>query len=128
MQFLFLFRRSSFVHSLEILRSHTSGGSRRCEGRPRALERRVVLSGLLTGKLMDYSGSFVSLFKELGCIKLLAQRLQKEVQRVIGLVGENYDDMTLTGESSKHNANQLYAQKRLRKKTEWDSMKGTMIL
>ncbi|KAL1349596.1 hypothetical protein HN51_026113 [Arachis hypogaea] len=64
-------------------------------------------------KLMDYSGSAVSLFKELGGIELLAQRLQKEVQRVIGLVGENGDDMMLTGESSRHNADQLYAQKRL---------------
>ena len=38
-------------------------------------------------KLMDYSSSAVSLFKELGGIELLAQRLQKEVHRVIGLVG-----------------------------------------
>nr|KYP72309.1 E3 ubiquitin-protein ligase UPL1 [Cajanus cajan] len=63
-------------------------------------------------KLMDYSSSAVSLFKELGGIELLAQRLQKEVHRVIGLVGET-DNMMLTGESTKHSTDQLYSQKRL---------------
>ncbi|XP_058747804.1 E3 ubiquitin-protein ligase UPL2-like [Vicia villosa] len=63
-------------------------------------------------KLMDYSSSAVSLFKELGGIELLAQRLWKEVQRVIELVGEN-DNMSLTGESSRHSTDQLYSQKRL---------------
>ncbi|KAI5435470.1 hypothetical protein KIW84_022051 [Lathyrus oleraceus] len=63
-------------------------------------------------KLMDYSSSAVSLFKELGGIELLAQRLWKEVQRVIELVGEN-DNMFLTGESSRHSTDQLYSQKRL---------------
>ncbi|XP_045828254.1 E3 ubiquitin-protein ligase UPL1-like isoform X1 [Trifolium pratense] len=62
-------------------------------------------------KLMDYSSSAVSLFKELGGIELLAQRLWKEVQRVIELVGDN-DNMFLTGESSKHSTDQLYSQKR----------------
>ncbi|WJX63238.1 HECT-type E3 ubiquitin transferase [Trifolium repens] len=62
-------------------------------------------------KLMDYSSSAVSLFKELGGIELLAQRLWKEVQRVIELVGDD-DNMLLTGESSKHSTDQLYSQKR----------------
>ncbi|KAK7385406.1 hypothetical protein VNO78_31123 [Psophocarpus tetragonolobus] len=63
-------------------------------------------------KLMDLSSSAVSLFKELGGIELLAQRLQKEVHRVIGLVGET-DNMMLTGESMRHSNDQLYSQKRL---------------
>ncbi|KAG5064002.1 hypothetical protein JHK85_005185 [Glycine max] len=63
-------------------------------------------------KLMDYSSSAVSLFKELGGIELLAQRLQKEVHRVIGLVGGT-DNMMLTGESLGHSTDQLYSQKRL---------------
>ncbi|XP_061371769.1 E3 ubiquitin-protein ligase UPL1-like [Gastrolobium bilobum] len=62
-------------------------------------------------KLMDYSSSAVSLFKELGGIELLAQRLQIEVYRVINLVGEK-DNVMLTGESSTHSTDQLYAQKR----------------
>ncbi|KAI9097596.1 hypothetical protein K1719_025367 [Acacia pycnantha] len=63
-------------------------------------------------KLMDYSGSAVSLFKELGGVELLAQRLQIEVHRVIGLVRED-DDVLFTGESSRHNTDQLPSQKRL---------------
>ncbi|KAK4274192.1 hypothetical protein QN277_017456 [Acacia crassicarpa] len=63
-------------------------------------------------KLMDYSGSAVSLFKELGGVELLAQRLQIEVHRVIGLVRED-DDLFFTGESSRHNTDQLSSQKRL---------------
>ena len=63
-------------------------------------------------KLMDYSSSAVSLFKELGGIELLSQRLWKEVQRVIELVGEN-DNMFIAGESSRHSTDQLYSQKRL---------------
>ncbi|KAK7301089.1 hypothetical protein RJT34_11949 [Clitoria ternatea] len=58
-------------------------------------------------KLMDFSSSAVSLFKELGGIELLAQRLQKEVHRVIGLVEET-DSVMLTG-----GTDQLYSQKRL---------------
>ncbi|XP_027330727.1 E3 ubiquitin-protein ligase UPL2-like [Abrus precatorius] len=63
-------------------------------------------------KLMDYSSSAVSLFKESGGVELLAQRLQKEVHRVIGLVGET-DNMMLAGEGSRHSNDQLYSQKRL---------------
>ncbi|CAK8568158.1 unnamed protein product [Lathyrus sativus] len=63
-------------------------------------------------KLMDYSSSAVSLFKELGGIELLAQRLQTEVHRVIGLVGEN-DNLMLTGEITRHNTDMLHCQKRL---------------
>lgn len=63
-------------------------------------------------KLMDYSSSAVSLFRELGGIELLAQRLQIEVNRVIGLAGES-DNVMLSGESSRHSTEQLYSQKRL---------------
>ncbi|OIV97840.1 hypothetical protein TanjilG_12597 [Lupinus angustifolius] len=63
-------------------------------------------------KHMDYSSSAVSLFKELGGSELLAQRLQLEVHRVIGLVGEN-DNVMLTGESTRNCTDQLYPQKRL---------------
>ncbi|XP_004501671.1 E3 ubiquitin-protein ligase UPL2-like isoform X2 [Cicer arietinum] len=63
-------------------------------------------------KLMDYSSSAVSLFKELGGIELLAQRLQTEVRRVIGFAGEN-DNLMFTGGSSRHNTDQLHCQKRL---------------
>ncbi|KAK9930153.1 hypothetical protein M0R45_027205 [Rubus argutus] len=63
-------------------------------------------------KLMDYSSSAVSLFKELGGVELLAQRLQIEVHRVIGLAGDNDNSMVI-GESSRYNEDQLYSQKRL---------------
>ncbi|KAJ7965883.1 E3 ubiquitin-protein ligase UPL1-like [Quillaja saponaria] len=63
-------------------------------------------------KLMDYSSSAVTLFKELGGVELLAQRLQIEVHRIIGLAGEN-DNLMVTGESSSRHNDQLYSQKRL---------------
>ncbi|CAL0305611.1 unnamed protein product [Lupinus luteus] len=63
-------------------------------------------------KLMDYSSSAVSLFKELGGIELLAQRLQLEAHRVIGFVGKN-DNVMLTGESTRNCTDRLYSQKRL---------------
>ncbi|TQD93583.1 hypothetical protein C1H46_020791 [Malus baccata] len=63
-------------------------------------------------KLMDYSSSAVSLFKESGGVELLSQRLQIEVHRVIGLAGDNDNSMVI-GESSRYSDNQLYSQKRL---------------
>lgn len=63
-------------------------------------------------KLMDYSSSAVSLFKELGGVELLAQRLQIEVHRVIGhAVG--CDNSMVVGESSKYGDDQMSSQKRL---------------
>ncbi|KAL5559936.1 hypothetical protein UlMin_036147 [Ulmus minor] len=63
-------------------------------------------------KLMDYSSSAVSLFKELGGVELLAQRLQIEVHRVIGsnMVADN---SMMIGESSRYGDDQFYSQKRL---------------
>ncbi|CAJ1974055.1 unnamed protein product [Sphenostylis stenocarpa] len=72
----------------------------------------VCLAVKTLQKLMDHSSSAVSLFKELGGVELLAQRLQIEVHRVIGLVAEN-DNAILAGESSRINTHQLYSQKRL---------------
>ncbi|KAH7524790.1 hypothetical protein FEM48_Zijuj06G0156500 [Ziziphus jujuba var. spinosa] len=63
-------------------------------------------------KLMDYSSSAVSLFKELGGVELLAQRLQIEVHRVIGYA-EGSDNSMVIGESSKYGDDHLYSQKRL---------------
>ncbi|KAG6644475.1 E3 ubiquitin-protein ligase UPL2-like isoform X1 [Carya illinoinensis] len=63
-------------------------------------------------KLMDYSSSAVSLFKELGGVELLAQRLQIEVNRVIGLTGALENSMIIS-ESSRNGDDQLYSQKRL---------------
>ncbi|KAK6938058.1 Ubiquitin-associated domain, partial [Dillenia turbinata] len=63
-------------------------------------------------KLMDYSNTAVSLFKDLGGVELLAQRLQAEVHRVLGLAGSNEFSMII-GECSKYNDGQLHWQKRL---------------
>ncbi|KAJ4962286.1 hypothetical protein NE237_022225 [Protea cynaroides] len=63
-------------------------------------------------KLMDYSNAAVTLFKDLGGVELLAQRLQTEVHRVIGLAGADDNSMVI-GEQSRYNDDQLYSQKRL---------------
>ncbi|KAF3447270.1 hypothetical protein FNV43_RR12450 [Rhamnella rubrinervis] len=63
-------------------------------------------------KLMDYSSSAVSLFKELGGVELLAQRLQIEVHRVIDHAVGSSNSMVI-GESSKYGDDQMYSQKRL---------------
>ena len=49
----------------------------------------VCLAVKTLQKLMDNSSSAVSLFKELGGVELLAQRLQIEVHRVIGFAGRD---------------------------------------
>ncbi|KAK9028584.1 hypothetical protein V6N11_025739 [Hibiscus sabdariffa] len=70
----------------------------------------VYLAVKALQKLMDYSSSAVSLLRELGGVELLAQRLQTEVRRIIGMSGENDN---FTGECSKYNDDHLYSQKRL---------------
>jgi E3 ubiquitin-protein ligase HUWE1 len=73
----------------------------------------VCLAVKTLQKLMDYSNSAVTLFKDLGGVELLANRLQIEVQRVIDLNGGTDDNSMNIGESSRHNEDQLYFQKRL---------------
>lgn len=63
-------------------------------------------------KLMEYSSPSVSLFKDLGGVELLTQRLQIEVHRVIGAVDENNNAMVI-GDSTKCEEDHLYSQKRL---------------
>ncbi|XVE60630.1 hypothetical protein DITRI_Ditri05aG0143100 [Diplodiscus trichospermus] len=63
-------------------------------------------------KLMDYSSSAVSLLRELGGVELLAQRLQIEVHRVVGM-SDRHDNSMIVGECSTYNDDQLYSQKRL---------------
>nr|XP_043635676.1 E3 ubiquitin-protein ligase UPL2-like [Erigeron canadensis] len=74
----------------------------------------VCLAVKTLQKLMDYSNSAVTLFKDLGGVDLLTNRLQIEVARVIDL--EIGDDILMSiGESSNtnHNVDSLYSQKRL---------------
>ncbi|XP_010277573.1 PREDICTED: E3 ubiquitin-protein ligase UPL2-like isoform X2 [Nelumbo nucifera] len=63
-------------------------------------------------KLMDYSNAAVSLFKDLGGVELLSQRLQTEVHRVIGLSGAD-DNSMVSCDLSRYDDDQLYSQKRL---------------
>ncbi|XWS25402.1 hypothetical protein CRYUN_Cryun27aG0065300 [Craigia yunnanensis] len=72
----------------------------------------VYLAVKALQKLMDFSSSAVSLLRELGGVELLAQRLQIEVHRVIGMSGRNDNSMVI-GECSRYNDDQLYSQKRL---------------
>ncbi|XP_058080803.1 E3 ubiquitin-protein ligase UPL2-like isoform X2 [Magnolia sinica] len=63
-------------------------------------------------KLMDYSNAAVSLFKDLGGVELLSQRLQIEIQRVVGGDCENSNSM-IDGDLSEFDDDILYSQKRL---------------
>ncbi|XP_022773024.1 E3 ubiquitin-protein ligase UPL1-like isoform X2 [Durio zibethinus] len=71
----------------------------------------VYLAVKALQKLMDYSSSAVSLLRELGGVELLAQRLQIEVHRVIGMSGRNDNSMVI-GDFARYNDDQLYSQKR----------------
>ncbi|KAI6689207.1 hypothetical protein NL676_026035 [Syzygium grande] len=72
----------------------------------------VCLAVKTIQKLMDYSSSAVSHFRELGGVELLVQRLQLEVTRVIGLTGGN-DESAVVGECSRNSDDLLNTQKRL---------------
>ncbi|XP_059637615.1 E3 ubiquitin-protein ligase UPL2-like [Cornus florida] len=72
----------------------------------------VCLAVKTLQKLMDYSNTAVTLFKDLGGVELLAHRLQIEVQRVIDFSGVNDNSITI-GECSRYHDDQLYFQKRL---------------
>ncbi|KAL5714333.1 HECT-type E3 ubiquitin transferase [Ranunculus cassubicifolius] len=63
-------------------------------------------------KLMDYSNAAVTLFKDLGGVELLTQRLQTEVNRVIGEAGPS-DKAMVIGELQRFDDDRLYLQKRL---------------
>ncbi|XP_020547513.1 E3 ubiquitin-protein ligase UPL2 isoform X2 [Sesamum indicum] len=72
----------------------------------------VCLAVKTLQKLMDYSNTAVTLFRDLGGVELLVHRLQIEVHRVIDFAGSNDNSMVI-GECSKNNGDQLYIQKRL---------------
>ncbi|KAI3465189.1 hypothetical protein Pfo_021852 [Paulownia fortunei] len=72
----------------------------------------VCLAVKTLQKLMDYSNTAVTLFRDLGGVELLVHRLQIEVRRVIDFTGSK-DNSTIVGEYSKYNGDQLYTQKRL---------------
>ncbi|GFS44094.1 similar to LOW protein: E3 ubiquitin ligase-like protein [Actinidia rufa] len=71
----------------------------------------VCLAVKTLQKLMDYSNTAVTLFKDLGGVELLTCRLQIEVSRAIGLGGG--DDNSMVVECLRYNDDQLYTQKRL---------------
>ncbi|XAR48483.1 Ubiquitin--protein ligase [Bertholletia excelsa] len=72
----------------------------------------VCLAVKTLQKLMDYSNTAVTLFKDLGGIELLTRRLQIEVNRSIDLARGNENSM-LVGECSRYNDDLLYTQRRL---------------
>lgn len=70
----------------------------------------VCLAVKTLQKLMEYSSPAVSLFKDLGGVELLSQRLHVEVQRVIGTAdGHN----SMVTDAVKSEEDHLYSQKRL---------------
>ncbi|XP_073006653.1 E3 ubiquitin-protein ligase UPL2-like [Typha latifolia] len=72
----------------------------------------VCLAVKTLQKLMEYSSPAVSLFKDLGGVELLTQRLQIEVHRVIGTANDSKDAMVI-GDIVKSDEDHLYSQKRL---------------
>ncbi|CAL5383970.1 unnamed protein product [Camellia sinensis] len=72
----------------------------------------VCLAVKTLQKLMDYSNTAVTLFKDLGGVELLTHRIQVEVNRVIDLAG-GHDNLMIVGECSRNNDDQSYTQKRL---------------
>ncbi|XP_016486388.2 LOW QUALITY PROTEIN: E3 ubiquitin-protein ligase UPL2-like [Nicotiana tabacum] len=72
----------------------------------------VCLAVKTLQKLLDYSNAAVTLFKDLGGVELLANRLQIEVHRVIDMAGDD-DNSMIIGEHFKSSDEQSYSQKRL---------------
>ncbi|KAL5206475.1 hypothetical protein ABZP36_034684 [Zizania latifolia] len=70
----------------------------------------VCLAVKTLQKLMEYSSPAVSLFKDLGGVELLSQRLHVEVQRVIG--ADSHNSM-VASDALKSEEDHLYSQKRL---------------
>ncbi|CAN4122413.1 unnamed protein product [Withania somnifera] len=72
----------------------------------------VCLAVKTLQKLLDYSNAAVTLFKDLGGVELLANRLQIEVHRVIDMAGDDANSMVI-GEHFRSSEEQVYSQKRL---------------
>ncbi|KAL8126457.1 hypothetical protein AgCh_013662 [Apium graveolens] len=71
----------------------------------------VFLAVKTLKKLMDYSNSAMALFRDLGGVELLMNRLHVEVDRVINATAD--DKLMNSGESSRHYDDIIYSQKRL---------------
>ncbi|GJN13374.1 hypothetical protein PR202_gb00068 [Eleusine coracana subsp. coracana] len=71
----------------------------------------VCLAVKTLQKLMEYSSPAVSLFKDLGGVELLSQRLHVEVQRVTGAA--NAHNSMVTSDAVKSEEDHLFSQKRL---------------
>ncbi|KAK2981039.1 hypothetical protein RJ640_005931 [Escallonia rubra] len=71
----------------------------------------VCLTVKTMQKLMDYSNSAVTLFKDLGGVELLAHRLKIEAHRVIGLAGA--EDISTSFGECLGLSDKLHCQKRL---------------
>jgi E3 ubiquitin-protein ligase HUWE1 len=73
----------------------------------------VCLAVKILQKLLEYSTPAVSLFKDLGGVQLLAQRLHIEVERVIGTSDEAGASAMVVSEAAKSDEDHLHSQKRL---------------
>ncbi|WOG91550.1 hypothetical protein DCAR_0310799 [Daucus carota subsp. sativus] len=71
----------------------------------------VFLAVKTLQKLMDYNNSAMSLFKDLGGVELLINRLRTEVDRVIDATATG-DQLMNNVESSRHFFDMIYSQKR----------------
>ncbi|KAJ8645550.1 hypothetical protein MRB53_007298 [Persea americana] len=108
---------------LHVISSSSSGSSMRGSGMVPTLlpllqdtdssHSHLICSAVKTlQKLMDYSNAAVSLFKDLGGVELLAQRLQIEVHRVIDIGCED-SDLMVVGDTLECDDDILCCQKRL---------------
>ncbi|KAJ1685644.1 hypothetical protein LUZ63_017034 [Rhynchospora breviuscula] len=73
----------------------------------------VCLAVKILQKLLEYSTPAVSLFKDLGGVQLLAQRLHVEVERVIGSTDEAGTSAMVISDAVKSDEDHLHSQKRL---------------
>lgn len=107
---------------LHVISSQSSGSSIRGSGMVPTLlpllqdtdssHTHLICSAVKTlQKLMDYSNAAVSLFKDLGGVELLDQRLQIEVHRVIGTGCED-NNLMVVGDTVDGADDILYCQKR----------------
>jgi E3 ubiquitin-protein ligase HUWE1 len=107
-----------------VMSSSSSGGSVRASGLVPPLlpllqdsdpenMHLVCLAVKIQQKLLEYSTPAVSLFKDLGGVQLLAQRLHTEVERVIGISDEAAASAMVVSEAAKSDEDHLHSQKRL---------------